>query len=179
MGRSGVKGVSLHRGGLDLDEIEAVYRSHGSAFERVAIAIVGDEGLGCDAVSEAFVRAIRNRRSFRAEAPAAAWLWRIVINEARRASRPAPAETTESETAASEDDFASPNGHVDRALIRSKIANLPERQRVALFLRYYGDLDYDAIATALDIRPGTVAATLNAARGRLALDLQGVRQCSP
>jgi DNA-directed RNA polymerase specialized sigma24 family protein len=32
-----------------------------------------------------------------------------------------------------------------------------------LFLRYYADLDYDAIAEALGISPGTVGATLHAA----------------
>jgi RNA polymerase sigma factor (sigma-70 family) len=179
MGRRGVKRVFSRGGGLDLDEIEAVYRSHGAAFERVAIAIVGDDGLGCDAVSEAFVRAIRNRRSFRSESPVVAWLWRIVINEARRAGQRLRADALVSDAESIQGDVVSLNGHVDRHVIRSKIASLPERQRLALFLRYYGDLDYDAIATALDIRPGTVAATLNAARGRLALDLQEVRECSP
>jgi len=161
--------------GLELGEIEAVYRSHGAAFERVAIAIVGDEGLGCDAVSEAFVRAIRSRGDFRAEAPVEAWLWRIVVNEARRATRNVQTDAPVGDPA-SQADLISLNGHAERTLIRAKIANLPERQRLTLFLRYYGDLDYEAIATALDIRPGTVAATLNAAHGRLARDLQEVRE---
>ena len=36
-----------------------------------------------------------------------------------------------------------------------------------LFLRYYADLDYAVIADALDISPGTVGATLAAARQTL------------
>jgi len=36
-----------------------------------------------------------------------------------------------------------------------------------LFLRYYADLDYRAIATALEIRTGTVSATLHAAHAAL------------
>ena len=43
------------------------------------------------------------------------------------------------------------------------LARLPERQRTAVFLRYYADLDYAAIGEALGITTGTVAATLNAA----------------
>ncbi len=42
------------------------------------------------------------------------------------------------------------------------VAKLPERQRLAVFLRYYADLDYAAIGTALGIRTGTVSATLEA-----------------
>jgi DNA-directed RNA polymerase specialized sigma24 family protein len=36
-----------------------------------------------------------------------------------------------------------------------------------LFLRYYADLGYAAIADALGIQPGTVAATLNHAHAAL------------
>jgi DNA-directed RNA polymerase specialized sigma24 family protein len=36
-----------------------------------------------------------------------------------------------------------------------------------VFLRYYADLDYEAIAAALGIRRGTVAAALNAAHRKL------------
>jgi RNA polymerase sigma factor (sigma-70 family) len=40
--------------------------------------------------------------------------------------------------------------------VRAALAGLPERQRLALFLRYYADLDYAAIAEALSISRGTV-----------------------
>ena len=40
----------------------------------------------------------------------------------------------------------------------------PQRQREIVFLHYYADLDYASIAEALEISPGTVGATLNAAR---------------
>jgi DNA-directed RNA polymerase specialized sigma24 family protein len=46
--------------------------------------------------------------------------------------------------------------------LRTLVAELPERQRLVLFLRYYADLDYCMIGSVLGIRPGTVAATLNA-----------------
>ena len=36
-----------------------------------------------------------------------------------------------------------------------------------IFLRYYGDLDYGQIAETLDIKPGTVAATIHQAQERL------------
>jgi RNA polymerase sigma factor (sigma-70 family) len=52
---------------------------------------------------------------------------------------------------------------------------LPERQRLALFLRYYADLDYAAIAAALGISPGTVGALLHTARTSLRRTLEEVR----
>jgi RNA polymerase sigma factor (sigma-70 family) len=51
--------------------------------------------------------------------------------------------------------------------LRGAIAALPERQRLALFLRHYADLDYESIAAVLGVRRGTVAATLHAARESL------------
>ena len=162
----------LRSPGVSLDDLEWLYRSRGAAFERVAIALTGDEGLGCDAVQEAFLRAVRNRKRFRGSGPAEAWVWRIVINEAHR-RRDAQRETPVSPDALDVEAVSNGSG-ADRALIRARIAELPERQRLALFLRYYADLDYAAIGDALEIRPGTVAATLNAAHARLAHDLQEV-----
>jgi DNA-directed RNA polymerase specialized sigma24 family protein len=59
--------------------------------------------------------------------------------------------------------------------VAEAIARLPERQRHALFLRYYADLDYESIATALQVSSGTVGATLNAAHTSLRRLLQEVR----
>jgi RNA polymerase sigma factor (sigma-70 family) len=44
---------------------------------------------------------------------------------------------------------------------------LPERQRLVVFLRYFADLDYRSIATALDVEVGTVSATLATAHAAL------------
>ena len=68
-----------------LVEIEKVYRLRYGAFLRVATAVVGgDEQLARDAVHDGFVRAVRHHRRFRGEAPLEPWLWRIVVNEARK-----------------------------------------------------------------------------------------------
>jgi RNA polymerase sigma factor (sigma-70 family) len=158
-----------------LGELEAVYRRGGAAFERVAIAIVGDEQLGCDAVHDAFVLALRTRGSFRREAPVEAWLWRIVINEASK-RRAREARMLGTDPAALDTAAVNLNGGGDRAHIRALIATLPERQRLVLFLRHYADLDYATIARALDIAPGTVAATLSAARERMHAQLEEVHE---
>jgi RNA polymerase sigma factor (sigma-70 family) len=59
---------------------------------------------------------------------------------------------------------------------RAALAALPERQRLALFLRYYADLDYAGIAEALGISRGTVSATLHAAHSKLQTQLTEVER---
>lgn len=55
----------------------------------------------------------------------------------------------------------------DGTELRARVAALPERQRLAVFLRYYADLDYAGIAAALEVDVGTVSATLNQAHRNL------------
>jgi RNA polymerase sigma-70 factor, ECF subfamily len=154
-------------------EIERIYRRGYGKFLRVAVAVLRDEELAEEAVHDAFVRALRHRRSFDQRGSLDAWLWRIVVNEARRhraLERRAAASLTELHSAP---DSAAANGHGASSL-EVLLAALPERQRLALFLRYYADLDYDAIATALGVKPGTVGATLHAAHAALRRQLQEV-----
>jgi DNA-directed RNA polymerase specialized sigma24 family protein len=127
----GVQIRGLRSPGVSLDDLEWLYRSKGAAFERVAIALTGDEGLGCDAVQEAFLRAVRNRDRFRGSGTVEAWVWRIVINEAHR-RRDAQRETPVSPDALDVGALSNGSGE-DRALVRARIAQLPERQRLALF----------------------------------------------
>jgi RNA polymerase sigma-70 factor (ECF subfamily) len=139
--------------------IEEVYRRRFPRFLRVARAALGDDELARDAVQEAFARAIRARSDFRGEGDLEGWLWRTLVNvcaDERRRAVPVQPEPSTS------------NGSVeDWPELRSAIAALPERQRLALFLRHYADLDYEAIATALGVQRGTVAATLHAAHESL------------
>ncbi|MBA2383974.1 MAG: hypothetical protein H0V68_04835, partial [Actinobacteria bacterium] len=71
-------------------ELEELYRLRYPHFVRVAAAIAGDVEAGRDAVQTAFATAVRKRRAFRGSGPLEAWVWRIVVNEARRLRRAAP-----------------------------------------------------------------------------------------
>jgi DNA-directed RNA polymerase specialized sigma24 family protein len=146
-----------------LDELEALYRAKLPEFRRVAAAIAGDRELGRDAVQEAFARAVRRRRDFRGSGSLEAWVWRIVVNAARDARRRTAASPPPIETAT--------NGHAPVLTLDP----LTERQREIVFLHYYADLDYAAIAEALEISAGTVGATLNAARRTLRQALEEVQ----
>jgi RNA polymerase sigma factor (sigma-70 family) len=158
------------RGG-SLDELEALYRERYPAFLRVARATVRDNSAAADAVHDAFVQAVRNRRSFRGDGTLEAWVWRMVVNAARKRCRDLPPR----EGDPVEPPDGSRNGFGDP--VRAAVAALPERQRLALFLRYYADLDYASIAAALGIAEGTVGATLNAAHAALRESLKEADPC--
>jgi len=139
-----------------IEALGALYEAGYHRFLRVAEAITGELQLAQDAVQDAFALAIRRRSQFRADGPLEGWVWRVVVNAACAVRRRrldvshAVPELAIDHLRESAADSLGPF-----------IAGLPERQRLVLFLRYYADLDYEAIASALDIRPGTVGATLS------------------
>lgn len=163
------------QGGAQLDEIEAVYRRRLSELRRVATAITGSRDLAVDAVQDAFALAVHRRDQFRREGSLDAWLWRIVVHTARDAA----AAYSKRLADLAPEDTAAPSvspGSEGQLRVHALVAELPERQRLALFLRYYADLDYATIADALEISPGTVGATLTQARENLRRLMTGVRR---
>jgi len=137
----------------------------------VATAIAGEREAGRDAVHDAFVQAVRQLRRFRRDGSLEAWVWRIVVNEARKrrasSSRVLPTDPGDLSIQRAET-----NGDDPANRARALVTALPERQRLALFLRYYADLDYRAIGESLGVKPGTVASTLNAAHAALRKQLE-------
>ena len=140
-----------------------MYRRRLDELVRVATGIVGDRERARDAVHEAFARAVRKRRSYRREGSLESWLWPFVTNAARDEARRRPTDQLV------DDAQTRRNGSEPEELARVQrsVAQLPERQRAVLFLRYYADLDYVTIADALGITAGTVGATLHAAHAAL------------
>src|SRR3954462_2914604 len=124
----------MTRGARLKDELEAVYRLRYRRFLRVATAILGDEASAHDAVQEGFAQALRGSRSFRREGPLGAWVWRMVVNSSLGARRAHIARRETSETGAG---AAAGGQGTDDIGIRACVAALPERQRLAVYLRYY------------------------------------------
>jgi RNA polymerase sigma factor (sigma-70 family) len=158
--------ILARRSGASLDEIEGVYRDRAVEYERVAAAIVHDREAARDVVQDAFATVVRKRVGFSGRGSLDAWIWRVVVNTAlgrlqtdrrrskSRAAQLAPLDSQDVE------------GSRD-ARLRAELAELPQRQRLVVFLRYYADLDYATIGTALGVSTGTVASTLNSAHERL------------
>jgi RNA polymerase sigma-70 factor (ECF subfamily) len=148
-------------GVASIQDLEHLYRSRFHRYLRVAEAIAGEPQRSLDAVQEGFARALASIESFRGDARLETWVWRCVVNAAqstrRQVDSPLTDEITESLAGQEAPDLG----------LQPLIAALAERQRLALFLRYYADLDYRAIADVLEVDIGTVGATLHKAHASI------------
>jgi RNA polymerase sigma factor (sigma-70 family) len=151
-----------------LEAIEHLYRERFRAFLLSVTALLRDGEAALDVVQDGFALALARRQTFRNEGSLEAWLWRIVLNVARdelrsqKRQRSRPIEQRRQVRDEYDDE------------LRAELVALPERQRLAIFLRYYGDMSYAQIGEVLGITAGTVAASLNAAHRTLRRDLEEV-----
>jgi RNA polymerase sigma-70 factor (ECF subfamily) len=151
----------------ELDDFEMFYERTYPAAYRTALGICADPGLAADAVQDAYLAAYRQRSRFRGEAPAGAWLQRIVVNAALSSLRRRRVRWLEPFDALRHD-HAVPDGDPAEALaLRDALTDLPPRVRAAVVLRYYHDLDYATIAAILETSPGNVGSMLSRALVRL------------
>ncbi len=134
-----------------------------------------------DLTQETFLRAYAHLGTYNAELGRfSTWLYHIARNVVRTflgrsQRRPVAAELGEDRTLenslpdASAD--ADPMGGVLRseaeAEVRAALADLPERTRTVLALRYYDNMDYQSIATTMGLSLGNVKTLIH--RGKLAL----------
>jgi RNA polymerase sigma factor (sigma-70 family) len=147
--------------------IEEIYRHRYASFLRLGYALLGSADLAREAVQETFASALRERGSFRGEGSLEGWLWKTMLNVCRQEQRRQRRFSDEQppERAA--------NGRPEEwSDLRALIATLPDRERHAIFLRYYADLSQDEIAEVLGVRPGTVGAALTHARNKLGVALR-------
>jgi RNA polymerase sigma-70 factor (ECF subfamily) len=65
---------------LDLAAFETLYVSHGARMKSLALNVLGNRSDAEDAVQETFLRAYKNRHSFRSDAALWTWVYRILLN---------------------------------------------------------------------------------------------------
>ena len=142
------------------EQYESVFRGLSVAFR--------DPLLAEEAAQEAFTRAyVRWEHVSGMERPAG-WVYVVAARVALRRRRPPRDESVASRSGGQsmEDQV------VDRLTMQRAIGELPERQRLALVLRHYGDLPLEQIANAMGCALGTVKSTLHAAHTRLQVELE-------
>jgi RNA polymerase sigma-70 factor (ECF subfamily) len=152
---------------LQISQLEAIYRQRVGEFRRLALAIVHNYTVAEDVVQDAFASAVRNRAEFKGESSVATWVWRIVVNKAISQDRDQRWRLDEPTTELMFEDVHERTSSDGADVVRKALAELPERQRLVVFLHYYADLDYRDIGDVLGISQGTVGATLHSARRSL------------
>lgn len=143
---------------------------------RTACLLAGSTADAEEAVQDGFVKAWQALGRFRTGAPFRPWLLAIVANEARTRRRAAgrragwtlrAAEAARTEPAASEGPEATVLATETRTSLLTALAQLDERDRTVLALRYLLDLSEADMAAVLDCRRGTVKSRLSRALERL------------
>jgi RNA polymerase sigma-70 factor (ECF subfamily) len=120
-----------------------------------------------DLAQEVFLRVYRSRTGYEASAKFTTWLYRIATNLAVNHARDTRHERPENQVSLDEPDeetgttmdVADNSLTVEQAIlrrermeaIRAKVQNLPERQRMAVIMHKYQQMDYKQIAEVLEL----------------------------
>lgn len=149
----------------DRERWSVLYRDAFPRIYRALVAVLFDREAALDALHDAFEEGLR--KPPRDDRNVEGWLYRVALRKARRRWRRS-ARTVTLEFAPSSPDNAERT--LDRLEIGRLLSMLTARQREILVAHYFLGLRHDEIASALAIRPGTVAATINQAIVRLRKD---------
>jgi len=141
-----------------------------------AYRFLGDRQTAEDIAQEAFVRAYESRHRYRPRAAFATWFYQILtnlcLNEVRRRGRE---ERALAPVAPSDVDLpgASPSPEDElhwqdlHAAVQRALAELPDRQRIAVILQRFEALDYAEIARVMGVSRGVVDGLLSRAKETL------------
>ena len=141
-----------------------------------------------DLAQEVFLRVYRSRGNYEASAKFSTWLYRIAtnlgVNHARDTRHERPENTVnldepDSETGTTPD-LADKTPHVEEELlrrerlaaIRQKVEALPERQKLAVLMHKYQEMDYRQIAEVLKLSESATKSLLFRAYETLRTELK-------
>ncbi len=129
--------------------------------------MVHNEAVAEELAQEVFLRVYRSREGYRAEAKFSTWLYRIATNLAVNHARdtknertaptlhldePDPESGTKPEVADDDLNVEQTMLREERmAAIRAQVAALPERQRMAVLMHKYQEMDYRQIGDVLKL----------------------------
>jgi RNA polymerase sigma-70 factor (sigma-E family) len=153
----------------DADQaVTVLYAAHYRQLVRLAGLMLRDRSSAEEVVQDAFVGLHRNWSRLRDAERAAAYLRQSTVNGVRSAGRRSATAARHAPILRQVTDEPDPADLVsERSAVMTALADLPERQREVLVLRYYGDLSEAAIAETLGISRGAVKT--HASRGMAAL----------
>ncbi len=160
----------------DPDDFISMIRQYDRPLRSLVFRLMGDRDVMDDVLQDVYLRAYRALPSFRGEATAGTWLYRIAYNvcidELRRGQRRPGVRlddvAEEADPASDPSDLAALRGDVAEAL-----AQLPVDQRAAVILVDAHGFDYVRAGEILGVPAGTVGSRVSRARATLRLALGG------
>ena len=160
---------------IDLAAFEALYESHGARMKSLALNLLGNRSDAEDAVQEAFLRAYKNRQSFRSDAALWTWVYRILLNACHDIGRGRAArrdnQTVDADVAV---DVPTPAGDSPmRLTLQRAVDGLAPIYRDVFLLCEVEGYTHREVAGILEIPEGTSKGRLFEARRQLKLMLAG------
>jgi len=160
---------------IDLAAFEALYETHGPRMKSLALNLLGNRSDAEDAVQEAFLRAYKNRQSFRSDAALWTWVYRILLNACHDIGRGRAArrdnQTVEADAAV---DLPTPAGdNPMRLTLQRAVDGLAPIYREVFLLCEVEGYTHREVAGILEIPEGTSKGRLFEARRQLKLTLAG------
>jgi len=162
------------------DRVAVLLARHGLELARHLRRIVRDDDVAQDLLQDTMLRAHKALARLGPGANERAWLYRIATNAALNHLRARRRERLALDRAGREMDavtYPDTDGRGASAAARrealwQKVAELPERQRLAITLRVADELDYDAIAERMGCTPETARANVYQATKKLRLEVR-------
>lgn len=172
------------------EALGAVVREHERMIWALAYRLVGPDEAR-DASQEVFLNVFRAFPRFRGDCALKTWIYRIALRECfyrierRRREQNWTVAAVDDELNEREYPSADPSplDELESANVRDQldrvIADLPDRYRTVIILRYYEELPYSEIAAALGIPVNTVKTWLYRAKELLAHQLSRMEKGEP
>jgi RNA polymerase sigma-70 factor (ECF subfamily) len=160
----------------DETALAELYDRIGRVAYGLALRVLRDERLAEDAVQEGFLAVWRTAAAFRAErAKASTWILTLVHRRAvdlvRREERRRADPLDEATAAETASEAAGPEEaawlRFERERIQAALASLPDAQREAIELAYYGGFSQTELAERLGVPLGTIKSRMFAGLARL------------
>jgi RNA polymerase sigma factor (sigma-70 family) len=168
----------------DPDALGVLYQRHGSACYRMAVRITANQTLAEDAVQEAFTGLWRDPGAYTpGQGSVRSWLLGLTHHKAVDMVRRETAQQRRQNAQAAQqaldppveaDPAAAAWAGIRAAEVRAALAELPEPQRHALALAYFGGYTQREIAQLTGVPLGTVKTRMFAAMRRLQVRLATV-----
>jgi RNA polymerase sigma-70 factor (ECF subfamily) len=150
-------------------DVDRLFRTYNVPLVRYLTRRLGDRDWAEEVAQETFVRALRQKSIDNERA----WLFAVATNLVRDEARKDLTRrkhlallAEEEKDSAVEPRETTIERSQEAALARKAVDGLAEKDRLALLMREEG-LDYNEIAEALELSPGSVGTTLSRARRRL------------
>lgn len=142
-----------------------------------------DASTASDVTQQVFLKLMADMRKFRGDSAFTTWLYRFVVNVCLDRARRMRADARRYGDGALLRQMPDPSRRSDERLLDTEateavqhaIAALPPKLRVAILLRYFDELSYEDMATALNCSIGTVSSRLSRGHRLLAKALSPLR----